>query len=236
LIPARELLQDVSEFQNASERFRKGMITLGVPYHEPPPGFATDFAKLDEKSRSRAIEGLKFYLHLCEVATERSWAPLNDHRLTWYALKRIGLKPPSSLFTHLQPESCIEIYDSAGVQIYRNFNFCKYVTYSLEELLIYPWTDLYGRNDEIFKHMGVVAGQAFTSKDPFDPAIPVHPVRELRSMGHREMNIHFEWVSPLFNETTGRTEAFLSISNLTPVARASTGVPKNVIESNSLDA
>ena len=55
-------------------------------------------------------------------------------RLLWATLSGLGLVPPPQLFSHLNPNSILEIYNLDAFQVWRDLNMLCALSYNLEEL------------------------------------------------------------------------------------------------------
>ncbi len=51
------------------------------------------------------------------------------------------------MFEKIKENHIIEIYDRENIQIFRNFNFFDVVSYTLEDVLCRPWTELFIREN-----------------------------------------------------------------------------------------
>src|ERR1700722_7850089 len=87
-------------------------------------------------------EGLGAYLQVIR-GIEPDFSVRTESKLLYRALDRWGLKPADSISNnledYLEKEHLIEIYDQDGVQLYRNFAFFRYCSYSLLELALIDW-------------------------------------------------------------------------------------------------
>lgn len=202
------------KFENLSVKLHDLLITLGIPYYHPPENIVEAFLRLNAKEQNTVLFKMDFFINILQEAIKNSWSFEQDQKLTWYAISKLGLRPPNSMFNDIAPHDCIEIYDSAGIQLFRSFNFCNYCSYSLEELLIYSWSELYTRNEKALQEMHAAAGKALTAtREPFEPHITPHVGIELNSRRKREVAVKFTLVSPLFG-ADGSTQAFLASSRL----------------------
>jgi hypothetical protein len=82
----------------------------------------------------------------------------------WWAIRELGLRPPSDLFNHLEKDDIVEIYSPDHIQVFRSFNFFDLTSYSIEDIFSYSWSELYSRSDFITQEMiemgsGVISGE-----------------------------------------------------------------------------
>jgi hypothetical protein len=201
-----------------SERLTTLFRHLGIPRNLPPENFWNRAQSLSEEKLIEFQLNLQKYVDQCETSITLELPALNDLRLTWYAIRKLNLRGPDDLFSALSEKDCIEIYDKNGVQMYRNFEFFRFCSYSVEELLTAPWYELFARDPEIQKNMQLEAQRVMTiSREHFRSSIPKHLTDETNP-GRRRVEIEFLTISPLFGPT-GKTEAFLSSSQISYVGR-----------------
>ncbi len=171
------------------------------------------YLSLNKKDRKYILNHLSFYKELYSNILEKSLAQDSKKQL-WIALRLLELVPPSDLMNVITDDDCVEIYDSEGIQCYRNFTFASKVSYSLPEILFAPWSNLYTRDPEITEYMYTEAGQALTTaKTYFKSGIKPHVVYEEQTENQQEFDISFGIVSPLFSKQ-GQSVAFLATSKL----------------------
>ncbi len=66
----------------------------------------------------------------------------------WGFLKKNKFKFSKDLFDLIKEDHFIEVYDSSFRAIYRDPNTYRNTSYSIADLYLYPWNDLYGRDDK----------------------------------------------------------------------------------------
>jgi hypothetical protein len=125
-------------------------------------------------------------------------------RLIWQAMKALGFRPPSNYFHHITDDSVVEIHGPDGIQVFCNFNFYRYCSYSIEELFSDTWDRLFTR-DDVFTAKIIQIVQRFYSgeiTETISSGLPVQIVKELYSEYLNELELNMLWVSPLFREQT----------------------------------
>ncbi len=103
----------------------------------------------------------------------------------------------------------IEIHDSRFHQIFRNFKFYEFCSYSLEELHCGPWTVLYERDEAAMRQLMGVVGEVFDDGVPFVDCRGIrHVTAEAKSVFKLRMNfdLHYAWG---LRGKNGRVEASL---------------------------
>lgn len=171
------------------------------------------FSKLPIDKRKQIISSLDFLIRVCEATIKNGYSADDSAQLTWYAIKELGWRPSSDLFEKIDNDSIIEIYDTNNLQVFRNFNFFDFCSYTLEEIHCIPWTTLYYRPDEsitkeILRHISDhFESHSYTTKYV---GIPKHSVKETRSAQKYELFISLEYISLLFNSANS-PEAIVAI-------------------------
>lgn len=148
------------------------------------------------------------------VATLSAQAALDMYetnlRSAWNAVKGKNLIICSDLFDKIDKEDIIEIWDLTGKQLFRSFHALRYFSYTIEELNMYPFYELFERDisveaayaEEFVRIMkGELTG---TYKLP----IPAHVVREKRAARGNVSLVTPKYVSPL-KDRFGRVVAFI---------------------------
>jgi hypothetical protein len=65
------------------------------------------------------------------------------------ALSKLGLLADSQVLEEIEEDDVVEVFDTGLRQIYRSYNCYGVCNYSLEELAVYPFYELYGRHSSI---------------------------------------------------------------------------------------
>src|ERR1019366_3529814 len=108
--------------------------------------------------------------------------------------------PSSELLDEIHDGDYVEIYDSSGVQVFANFEFCAMITYSIEEVTCRHWTELYERDEKHTSQIMAEFTKAFTTATgPFTPNIDVHITKE-RENPTNSAHVTMKKFAPLFNK------------------------------------
>ncbi len=171
-----------------------------VPYRDAR---LPHFTQKNQQEKLTILDDLKKYLQICQLTLSEG-GKLNDPiTISWAAIRQLGLRPTSDLFAHITQDDVIEIHDSIGIQIFRNFNFYSYCNYGLEELHCYPWNHLYSRNDEVLHGILNLAVQTYggeiTKTTP--TGLPKHVIEELYSPFRYKIEAEITHISPLYDVT-----------------------------------
>lgn len=146
---------------------------------------------------------LRASVNICRNTRAQQKSFEDTPALLWWALKELKLRPTSDLFGHIDRNSVIEVHTAEGVQIFRNFNFYRYCSYTLEELYCYPWNYLYEREESITSMIMHFAGKIFVGEvlTTVPVHIPAHIVHERFSLKRNNIDLKIRWVSPLYGES-----------------------------------
>lgn len=160
------------------------------------------FQLLDESGMTRVITQLTNDLEIYNSTLDGGYSLRNSAQLLWRALKKFNLSPLSDFFQELENDHIIEIYDSRGLQIFRNLNFFEVCSYSLEEVVCREWWHLYKRDETVTELIYKQSMKAFTQEVPctYDPEIPPHLLVEIDSFEKNRMEYQILRVSPMLRD------------------------------------
>lgn len=211
------MLSDLVSSLEALLKKREGV------HRETPDSVWSDFADQPAEQRAATIKGLTEYLDIMMYAEAQVRASKakeqGERQLLWHVIKYLGLVPPDDLFDRIAPNDFIEIYNSMGIQVYRNLEFCKIVSYSIAEMSVYRWDQLYNRDANITSLIiseGVQKGFSGT-RELFKLNIPEHPVAEVFGGRNREFTAKFGYLSPMVDKTSKAVTHILSTCQITPL-------------------
>ncbi|HWU44755.1 MAG TPA: hypothetical protein VN132_14990, partial [Bdellovibrio sp.] len=134
----KKLTKIISMLLTVEGKYQKPYIE-GLPY----------FSKLPTELKQKVVDHLQFYHDLCVEQVSEGYSIKDSPSFVWRALNKLGLVPRSDLFSHLTNEHIVEIYSAENVQLFRNFKFFEFCSYSLEELLTIEWWGLFERDAQI---------------------------------------------------------------------------------------
>ncbi|SMF73194.1 hypothetical protein [Pseudobacteriovorax antillogorgiicola] len=161
----------------------------------------THFASLPIEEQERVYNNFWSYYEILASSCEMDISLEDDKQMFWWALKKLDLRPCSGFLEHVEHEDIIEIYDANGVQIYRNLNFFRICSYSLDELLSASWFDLFERNEDESMALYGKSEEIFQGKHrhafylDFD-----HEIRETYSEKRNTILVKHKYMAPLLDE------------------------------------
>ncbi len=172
------------------------------------------FLTLSIETQLRIIETLSITIRILESAIANDVDFKNSKlSLIWLALRELGLRPTSNLFTELDETDIIEIYNLVHVQIFRTFNMFKCINYSLDELFSHEWWDLFQRDSAITDALASIA-ISFTSGRQTTTRmvdLPDHVIEEKFSPVKTRVLVRSRLGSPLFNAHSRAIAGYLNV-------------------------
>lgn len=133
-------------------------------------------------------------------------------------LNRIKLRPVSDLYSFITEEDVIEIYNASGFQLYHNMEWLKHTSYSLLDVMVYTFQELFERPSAIIETIWNEALRPFKEAQPqLGPMkVPEHTLRERLSPEGRCFVFNFKYNCPLVDDN-GKTQAILITAKVQPV-------------------
>jgi hypothetical protein len=178
------------------------------------------YSKLSAQKQSDVISQLQVFLQTMQSAATAGDRLDNSERSLWHALSTLGLIPPSDMFSHVCADDVVEIYDLEGIQIWRNFNFMKICSYTLEEMYSIDWPSRYKRDPERTAECMGELEKVLSGRVPeFHFAdIPEHLLEETSSTERYVLSAKHDWIGKL-KPQTGGTPAWIVLSKVKIVGR-----------------
>jgi hypothetical protein len=138
-------------------------------------------------------------IHKCSLAS------------VWWGMKKLGLKPSSSLFADLTDGDVIEIYNCDNIQIFRTFNLFECLSYSIEELFTYEWWELFYRDSHVTSRIQEVASGLLQGRirEPIRFGNASHIVTEIFSPNRNRAETRLNLMAPL-RDYRGAPAGYLS--------------------------
>ena len=173
------------------------------------------FSEKSPEARAEILRALGICVTICERTVAQGYAINNSPALIWAGLKEFGLRPCSDTFGHITDDNVIEIHSGAGVQIFRNFAFYKYCSYTIEELYCGLWHTLFERDPEPVARCIEFLTDVYTGKITRTVAmdVPPHSIKEIFSEFKYEVELALHWGAPLYGEGTSTPKATIVIAS-----------------------
>ncbi|MCO5142225.1 MAG: hypothetical protein M9962_03945 [Oligoflexia bacterium] len=193
------------------------------------------FSALSESVQKEVLLRLRVFLDSLEEAESFGERVDSSDKSAWHALVTMELTPPSNLFSHIKSSSLIEIYDFEGHQIWRNFQFMKYCSYTLEEVHCLEWYKRYRRDESVnelcFKKVNaLLTGQI--SGDMYCPDIPRHKLEETSSSSRLVLDVKYDLLCILKDKVRGTPKAWMVVTSADIIGQKEISIPTASRERN----
>lgn len=179
------------------------------PYRSPELPY---FSKLTPQNQKEILGQLAGYIEICKNALSALGNTNFSIQMVWAALKQFNYIPCSDLFSKISPTDVIEIHDVTGKQVFRNFKYFEFCSYSLEDIHCVPWTELYYRPKENLGQIVDFVTSVLNNppRNTITCNIEPHVLEETNSHSRLKMNYITKFYSPLF-DNSGRMVAGMAI-------------------------
>ena len=174
---------------------RKLNIPLS-PYRDPN---LPHFSALPGEHKEIVVKSLEDIFEIYSSIEQESKDIADSKTVLWFTIKRLGLRPSSDLFTSIKDSDIIEIH-TPTLQIFRNLNFFRLCSYSIEEISSIHWTDLFYRDQRYTDQIIACGATVFTNQESvMTTSIQPHVTEEL--MSDLKLNVHYNMKAmyPLFD-------------------------------------
>lgn len=106
------------------------------------------FSALTLSEQQDVVMQLARYVSICQDVIASGGSLRSTRTFVWRAFREFGWKPNSDFFNEMRDDHVVEIYDFDNLQIFRNFRFFEFCSYTLEDIFTRPWTSLFLRRHE----------------------------------------------------------------------------------------
>lgn len=226
---ADSINNDCSKFKAIATEIASMGASVGIkiiPFHNSN---LEHFSNLNSEARFNILNSLQIYLNVYKAVQAEGSSLLDSIRVVWNALSQLGYRPTSDLFTYIKSGNVIEIHNSSLVQVFRNLNFFKFCSYSLEELYCYQMPELYTRDISFEEQLLTYVKQIYASevRSVIKPELKTHTISELKSQDRLNISDDIHYIAPLFSQE-GRPVATLAIES--PRIEASKTITEKLID------
>lgn len=190
--------QVLSVLEETSESLRH----LGFQTRPHSEASRTQFQQLPDEIQKQITRQSLDFLDLVKdfQATKSKKSEVSEERrLVALALQKFRLKLKVEM---LQPEDndIVEIYDSQGRQVFRNFEFFRQCSYDLLTLQTFPWEVLYERPSIVTERLLEAGKRILFGGEVLVNPENQHTLKERYSGATRVFRISTRWAAPLYNE------------------------------------
>jgi hypothetical protein len=175
------------------------------------------FLSLNVQQKVEALKQAQVYLNFVSSVREPIFDARNELRAFEFFF---GVGFSDEVFEAVGADDVIEVYTSENIQVWRNLNFFKICSYSLEELFSENWMDRYVRDPRV---MGACIGEVIGVQDPSrppvnsKPAIPVHHLYETTSFQQLVLRGDFHCLARSIRQSPDLPKMWMGASRVTIV-------------------
>ncbi len=119
----------------------------------------------------------------------------------------------SEIFKMISEDDVVEVYSDLGVQLYRNLYFCKLCSYSLFDLSVNTWDELYEKPAAITQAIHARVSEVLTTANKtleYGLGTFIQKEKFIHSKTLRTFLVTPKFISPLIDFTTDQRIGFLS--------------------------
>lgn len=121
----------------------------------------------------------------------------------------------SAILDLIEEGDVIEIYDHRAIQLYRSWSFFKFCSYSLVDLLLHDWNELYSRPTWVVSKLFETAPRLFApGAKTIAYELPEYLISERLNHQRRSMLFKMKFASPLVDPVTSQTTCFITTGTL----------------------
>lgn len=207
-------LRQVLEFEEELARTRR--IRMPAPSAET----LQKFLQSPDATRRQILAGLAAsaeFLKAVHGPGPNPPAP-SERRLLELALAKLGLLGDAGDWEQIESDDVLEVYDSELRQVYRSFNCFAICNYSILDLTIYPFYELYERHSGIMARLMEGCGLVLSGKAAFHSfaSVPEYHLKELRTARPKSFAMREKFLSRLASTVDGLVY-FLSVKKIRPL-------------------
>lgn len=170
------------------------------------------FGALSLAEQQEAVMKLAQYVSICQDVVASGGSLRSTRTFVWRAFRTFGWTPNSKFFETMSEDHVVEIYDLNNIQIFRNFKFFEFCSYTLEDIFTRPWMQLFQRKSQsqTDRLLAFVARllQSRTHDTVF-PDVGVQNTREVDSELRYKVDLEVESMALLFDSNDEPT-AFIA--------------------------
>lgn len=198
-----------------------------IPYSSPE---LPHFSKLSEREQKDVLRQLSTYIEICKKTMNAHGNNNFSIQMVWVALKEFNYISCSDLFSKITADDVIEIHDVTGKQVFRNFKYFEFCSYSLEDIHCISWTELYHRPKENLEQIVNFVNSVLTDppRNTITCNIEPHLLEETNSHSKLKMKYVSKYYSPLFDQS-GSMIAGMAIEAPELLNHLSAGIPRTEV-------
>lgn len=222
--PIREQVRSdgdlIDEFFQKIEELKEIFVKVRVSVCSNPQIIFEDYKKASYEKQRDFLSKIEFYVSLCQEALSMSIDLIKDKKFIWLTFKRLDCFPSAELMDQIKDGDAVEIYRAeTGVLEFCNFDFCRNVGYSIEQLFFEPWHELFYRDEKYMRQITDQFKKSVTiARGPFIPNIEEHICYEASSLAGNSINVKMKMFSPVKHKS-GQIKYMIATSDLKVVKK-----------------
>ena len=195
--------ETVDAFSAFADRYVSLARDAGFPIRSADSESLPIFSALDKAAQRNALASIGEAVELLDAAFCEGEPITDSRKLLWRLLGRSGWTPCSDLFETIGDGDTIEVFSREQVQVFRNLEYFRYGSFTLEELYCIPWYELVSRDSGIESTLLDVVTELLSgrvSRTLSLEHLPEHEIREVAGKEHRRFRMRLRHVSPVFRD------------------------------------
>jgi hypothetical protein len=189
----------------------------GVNASDAAPVSIHNFCIASEKKQNLILNNIGTYLEILsqdiEIESPKPNIKIEEARLK-KALRAFNLSAlDKNIFNLIDEDDVIEIYNDEGIQLYRNITFCKLCSYSLLDLAVNSWDELYDKPTAIKNKIMSKINEVMTTSEgtvAYEMSSYIQREKFIYAKTLKTFLVKPKFISPLLDNLSGRRVAMLS--------------------------
>ena len=171
------------------------------------------FCALDSVRQTRVLHEIQNGIDLLEGSLKDGHSLLDSRQLLWRSLRHFGWTPNSDVFDFISDEDTVEVYSLDQIQTFRNLQFFRHISFTLEQIHTQPWFQLTRRQPAAEAAIAAAAAKIIRDgvKITLDLSdVPEHIAEEIGSLQELRFHIQMRCLSPVFHD--GEIAAVIAVN------------------------
>jgi hypothetical protein len=209
------------------ERYCTLIKVGGVAVNPWTPKALATFATYPPELQTRILEGVRKSCSALEDLAVNG-IPYRDTKLAlWRVFNHFGFVPKSDLIPSISDRSVVEIYLPTHTQWFRSQNYFQYTSYSMGELVCFPWTELVEHEVDHSKLFMDIAQGIFENRVTTTEFLSIPPSisRERFSEKRYRARLDAKILSPLVGRESGVNEGLAVVWQIDLLGEQSRQIP-----------
>jgi len=133
---------------------------------------------------------------------------VSNKDMTKNVLDFMKLSTSEDMLNTITEEDIVEIYNLDCIQIFRNFKFYETTTYSLSDLILFDWSELYYRPSQVSQKIQTYINLVLQNDNNdvvYNMEVPKHMIKEIRANPIQLCEIEFKKIAPITDRAGRRS-------------------------------